>query len=155
MSCKFINHSLNPFTLVAKPIAQINHRLILRHLISQVSFNLLFQTTYKHPLSTTATSYRTCTSSSYLQGIADSWEAAGSRAVLGGRRIRKRRPKDVARRFREPAGIKLQTQRRLLCLCPTQNGEKEASHNWDWISRRGCKSRSRTCWGQFNPQFRN
>lgn len=37
------------------------------------------------------------------------------------------RPKDVARRFREPAGIKLQTQRRLLCLCPTQSGEKEES----------------------------
>lgn len=33
----------------------------------------------------------------------------------------------MARRFREPAGIKLQTQRRLLCLCPTQNGEKEES----------------------------
>lgn len=46
---------------------------------------------------------------------------------MGGRRIKKRRPKDVARRFREPAGIKPQTQRRLLCLFPAQYGEKEES----------------------------
>lgn len=56
--CKFINHSLNPLTLVAKPTACLSHSGILRCLISRdLLCPVLLKMTHKDPKVVATTSY--------------------------------------------------------------------------------------------------